>query len=362
MPDSPSCIVVGAGVFGAAAADSLARRGWEVTVVERYAPANARGSSGDRTRMHRVGHGSTAQDEWYMRSALASLEAWRELSAGCEQPLLAPYGLAWFARGDDPLVAGVGEGLVGLGVEHEWLDPAALADRFPDLATADLSGGLYEPGACLIRATAAVEALLRRAMSNGARLRLAEARPAGAGRVAIDGEELEADQVIWACGAWLGDLFDEAPIRSAWQDVLHWHAPAAWREGPAWFDESEGLYGFPDLDGLGIKAVSHEPGRIFDLDREERVPDPAMIERIRGYLGRRFPGMGETRLLHARVMPYEMTPDGHFLVASSTNHENHWLLGGGSGHGFKHAPNLGEHVADLVEGNAEPVEAFALER
>jgi sarcosine oxidase len=174
-----SCIVVGAGVFGAAAADALARRGWGVTLVERYAPANARGSSGDRTRMLRVGHGPSAADEWYMRSALSSRESWRELSQECEEPLVEPSGLAWFAREDDPVVAGVAEGLERIGARHEWLDQAGLTEFFPDVAVDDLAGALYEPDACLIRATAAVEALLRRARRHGARLRLAEARPAG---------------------------------------------------------------------------------------------------------------------------------------------------------------------------------------
>jgi sarcosine oxidase len=179
--------------------------------------------------------------------------------------------------------------------------------------------------------------------------------------VTLDGrEEASADRVVWACGPWLGALFgEEAPVRPAWQDVLHWHAPPSWREGPAWFDEGAGLYGFPDLDGVGIKAVSHEAGRPFELDSDPRIPDGAAIERLSGYLARRFPALSGTGLLHARVMPYEMTPDEHFLVAPSERAEGHVLLGGGSGHGFKHAPTLGEHVADLLEEKAEPVAMFA---
>jgi hypothetical protein len=74
------------------------------------------------------------------------------------------------------------------------------------------------------------------------------------------------------------------PVRSAWQDVLHWNAPAAWRDGPARFDERAYLYGFPDVDGLGLKAVTHEPGPPFDVDRAERIPAAGAIEAIRNYL------------------------------------------------------------------------------
>jgi sarcosine oxidase len=356
----PSAIVVGAGVFGAAAADALARRGWEVTVIDRYGPANARGSSGDRTRMVRVGHGSSSEAEWYMRSALRSLELWRELSAECPESLVAECGLVWLAGAEDELVGDVATGLERVGARHEWLDADALAALFPSLATEDLAGALHEPGACILRATVAVEALLRRARRHGAQLRVCEARPAGAGAVDAAGETLAADAVIWACGAWLGSLFPRGvPVRPAWQDVLHWHCPPEWSEAPAWFDERAGLYGFPDVDGLGLKAVSHLPGREFELDRDERIPDPDAIAHVSDYLGRRFPELRGTGLLHARVMPYEMTPDEHFLAARSDEWDRHWLLGGGSGHGFKHAPVLGEHVADLVEEMAEPLPQFA---
>ena len=179
MADGPRCIVAGAGVFGAAAADSLARRGWDVTIVERYAPANARGSSGDRTRMLRVGHGSSPEDEWYMRSALRSLELWSELEEDLGRPLISPCGLVWFAHEEDALIGAVAEGLERLDVPFEWFDEAVLADQFPDLATDDLAGALYEPGACLLRAMAAVEALIARAQRHGARLLLGTARPPG---------------------------------------------------------------------------------------------------------------------------------------------------------------------------------------
>jgi sarcosine oxidase len=310
--------------------------------------------------MLRFGHGNRPQDEWYTRSAVRALASWRALEEDEGADLLAPCGLAWFAREDDALVRGVEEGLAAVGVDHEWIDAAALGRLFPDLATDDLAGALLEPGACLIRATAAVEALLARARRHGAEVRLERATPAGPGGVRLGGgEELGADCVVWACGAWLGALFPEdAPVRPAWQNVLYWQAPPAWRSGPAWFDERDGLYGFPDLDGLGLKAVSHQPGRAFDLDRENRVPDPRMTERVARYLARRFPALDGTGLLHARVMPYEMTADEHFLVAPAETSPGHWLLGGGSGHGFKHAPSLGEHIADLLEGRADLLPAF----
>jgi glycine/D-amino acid oxidase-like deaminating enzyme len=241
------------------------------------------------------------------------------------------------------------------GAPFERLTPQETQALFPAMTVDDLAFSLYEPDASVIRATAAVEALLRRARRGGARLLVDRALPSGPGAVSLAGGVRAADRVVWACGAWLGTLFPrEAPVRATWQDVLHWNTPPAWRGGPAWFDERVDLYGFPDVDGLGVKAVTHRPGRTFDLDRDARVPEPATIAEVAGYLARRFPALAGAGLLWARVMPYEMTPDGNF-IAGPAELDGHWLLGGGSGHGFKHAPALGEHVADLLEGRAEVV-------
>ena len=347
-------IVVGAGVFGAATADALAARGWDVTVVEQYAPGNARGSSGDRTRLLRLGHGEfgEAEDLHYIRSAARGIELWRALDAESGGGLIAPTGLVWLAAGDGDPEDLVARRMDAAGAPYERLTPAGTAALFPGMAVDDLAFSVFEPGACVIRAGAAVDALLRR---SGARLVLDRAEPAGPGAVRLSDGEERADCVVWCCGPWLGALFPAlAPVRPSWQDVLHWGAPPAWRDGPAWIDMRAGLYGFPDVDGLGVKAVTHRPGRTLDLERDARVPDASVAAEVAGYLGRRFPALAGAPLLFGRVMPYELTPDGHFL-AGPADAGGHWLLGGGSGHGFKHAPALGEHVADLVEGRAEVV-------
>lgn len=361
--DHPSAIVVGAGVFGAATADALVARGWQVTVVEQYAPGNARGSSGDRTRLLRLGHAdwNEAEDLAYIRSAARGIAGWQGLAEASGLALLERTGLVWFGHEDGGLEDRVAQRMAAAGAPCERVAPEAARALFPSLATDDLAFGLYEPEAYVIRASAAVEALLRRALSGGARLVLDRAQPAGGGAVALEGagQRLAGDAVVWACGAWLGALFPRsAPVRPSWQDVLHWNNPPEWRGGPAWVDAGADLYGFPDVDGLGIKAVSHAPGRTFDLDHGARLPEPATIEAIARYVERRFPALAATGVLWGRVMPYEMTPDRHFLagpVGDEAPGGRQWVLGGGSGHGFKHAPALGAYMAELLAGEVSVV-------
>jgi glycine/D-amino acid oxidase-like deaminating enzyme len=88
--------------------------------------------------------------------------------------------------------------------------------------------------------------------------------------------------------------------------------------------------------------------------------DPASVRAISAYLATRFPELADAPLLWGRVMPYEMTPDANFVIGFRPGDERSLIAGGGSGHGFKHAPTIGRHVADLIEGRASPVPMFAL--
>lgn len=362
--DSASAIVVGAGVWGAAIAAELIERGWTVTMIEQWWPANARGSSGDRTRMIRAGYASDdeAVDLWYARSAHASLARWTELEAGDSVSLLHPVELVWLASSDDGVERILLDRLRAVGLEPEIVAPDRVSELFPTVNVDDLAFAVLEPGAAIMRATAAVELLMRRALRGGAQLVLERAEPVEqAASVAVAGRVLGADRVIWACGSWLGRMFPaEAPITPTRQDVLHWHNPPRWRSTPAWFDERAQIYGFPDLEGLGLKAASHRTGPPLDLDRSSREADRAGAAAVSRYLARRFPELAEAPLLWSRVMPYEMTPDANFAIGFRPSDERSVIAGGGSGHGFKHAPTVGRHVADLIEGLASPLEMFSL--
>jgi sarcosine oxidase len=67
--------------------------------------------------------------------------------------------------------------------------------------------------------------------------------------------------------------------------------------------------------------------------------------------------MKDAPLIETRVCQYEQTPDSNFIMDRHPRMNNVWLLGGGSGHGFKHGPALGELMAKLVlkNGESDPV-------
>ncbi|PYQ40140.1 MAG: hypothetical protein DMG99_14680 [Acidobacteria bacterium] len=116
-------------------------------------------------------------------------------------------------------------------------------------------------------------------------------------------------------------------------------------------------YGIPGSDRRGFKIADDTRGPDFDPTQGERVVSSETLREIREYVGFRFPALKNAPLVETRVCQYEQTPDSHFLLDRHPKNENVWLLGGGSGHGFKHGPALGEIMSRLIlrDGTPEPI-------
>ncbi len=325
-----------------------------MTLVERYAPANSRSSSGDASRLLRFGHGEgDGNDEWYTRSAWRARELWLSIGEEENRELLAPTGAVWFATSPNGWESAAEQTMRAAGVPSERLAPVDLAELFPDVHTEDLHFGLYEPAAGVLRAAESVHVLVGRARRRGAQVVSGTATPHADG-VIVDGRLLGADRVIWAAGAWLGSLFPRwANVTPTRQHVFYWDSPPAWQRGPAWLENDRHVYGFPDLDGVGLKATSDRIGPPVDLEQPSRRPDPVVESEVARYLAHRFPALSDVPLLRTAVMHYEVRPGRTFLIGPLPDQDRVWLMGGGSGHGFKHGPALGEYVADVLEGHRD---------
>nr|MDQ3579832.1 FAD-dependent oxidoreductase [Actinomycetota bacterium] len=216
--DSPTAIVVGAGIFGASIAHALTQRGWAVQIIECYVPGHVRSSSHDLSRLLRLSHGDEdLPDNWYTRSALRSRELWLEIGLDEGVELFVPSGAMWAARSDAGFESRSEQDLAALQIPTHRLDPAEAAQFFPDVRDDDLAFLLYEPLAGVLRATTCVQTLISRALRSGAVLRTGRARPGPAGPL-LDAEQLGADRVIWACGPWLATMFpDLVSLRSVKQ-------------------------------------------------------------------------------------------------------------------------------------------------
>jgi sarcosine oxidase len=339
--------VVGAGIFGASLAYRLARDGWEVTLYERHEPGHPGAASGGASRLIRYAHGD---DDWYTRSAWRSRELWRELEAETGRELLVECGLAWLAHAGDGWEARSERRLRADGIPVERLAPGAGRELFPSFEPGDLAFIVWEPHAGVLRAAEATRATVEAAQRAGVRLVHELAQPGA----------VEGDVVVWACGAWLAELH-ELPIRVTKQDTLYfgsegWESPPV----PAWVDYDRAIYGHGALDGLGVKVAPDDEGPSFHPETGERSISPRTEPVARAYLAERFPALRHAPLVDGVVCQYALTTDTNFVIAPHPERDGEWILGGGSGHGFKHGPALAEYAARVVTGAEAPDERFGL--
>ena len=394
-------VIVGAGTFGASLAWRLALAGETVTLVDQFEPGDRRATSGGETRLIRCSHGADAD---YTAMARRAQALWRELEAESGEDLMVECGVAWFAHGDDGWEAASERAMAAQGIPCERIDVAEAARLFPSFRGDDLASVLLEPDAGVLRAQRAVRALAARAAAHGARIVRARARPDQGGSdpphpdqggsapprrdhgganpaaprrdqggsdppwlrsgavVLDDGMRLEGDAVVWACGCWLAGLFGPlVRLAVTRQELLFVDGGPAWRAAgvPGWVDYDRAMYGTADLDGLGVKAALDVEGPPLDPDAElddEPTTEPA----VRAYLRDRFPALEHAPLAEARACRYELSPDSHFVAARHPGHDRVWLVGGGSGHGFKHGPAMAERVIAAISGDEPLPERFGL--
>jgi glycine/D-amino acid oxidase-like deaminating enzyme len=362
--------VIGAGVFGAWTALTLSRTKRSVVLVDAYGPGNARASSGGESRLIRMGYGP---DELFTRWSARSLVLWQELFRQTGQPLFVPSGILWMITEEDDYTRAAKETLSRAGIRYEWLARAEMEHRWPQIAFGRATFALFEPQSGVLLARRAVADAVEEAISEGAEyIQDSAIAPSGVGRVeklkTQSGNEISANEDVFACGPWLGKVFPDllgGKIFVTRQEVFFFGVSRgdtrfAPRSMPGWLFLADLWYGMPDIESRGFKLAFDRHGPPFDPDNGERVPSAEGIAAARAYLAERFPALAGAPLVEARVCQYENTSNGDFLVDRHPNFENVWLVGGGSGHGFKHGPAMGEFVAGRLAGSIPEEPRFTL--
>jgi monomeric sarcosine oxidase len=354
----PHAVVVGAGAFGTWTAHHLRASGVRVTLIDAYGPASFRASSGDQSRILRCGYGA---DEIYSDFARRSLPQWRALQERTGESLWHGCGVLLLAAAADPYFIATRKTLEDGGHGIEVLDTRGLRARYPHLEAHDTPLAMVEHDGGALMARRAVRALASELARSGVPLLRGRAVAAETGGTLRsvrldDASNVEADAFVFACGPWLPTVFPSAigsRIRPTRQTVVYFGTPAGNdRFGPmhtpAWIDRPAGIYGIPELEDGGLKVGIDEHGPPIDPDSDDRVPAPDAIARARAWVERRFPAMKGAPVVGTRICQYENTSNGDLLIDRHPEYDNVWIVGGGSGHGFKHGPAVGELAASLV--------------
>ena len=367
--------VVGAGAFGGWTALHLIERGARVTLLDAWGPGNSRASSGGETRIMR---GTYGPEQPYTRLAARALKLWAKYERRWKRQFLHRTGVLWMVSSEDE---GFERGsLVMLReaeIAFEELSTGEMKKRWPQVNFQDVRWGIFEPECGYLDARVSCQAVVDAFVGGGGEYRQVAVVADGLENAPLrslslsDGSRLKADYFVFACGPWLGQLFPKSVggrIRPTKQDIFFFGPPpgdSRFTDAhlPVWGDHGKRFfYGIPGSDRQGFKVADDTRGPAFDPTSGERVITQATLKRVREYIAFRFPAMKDAPLIESRVCQYEQTPDSGFILDRHPRMDNVWLVGGGSGHGLKHGPALGEMVADSILKGRDLDEAWSLAR
>jgi sarcosine oxidase len=366
----PRVVVIGAGAFGGWTALHLRRLGADVTLLDSWGPGNTRSSSGGETRVIRAVYGV---DRVYVEMVQRAFDLWEQLDASVDDELYVGTGVLWMHRGVDDYVRSSLPVLRELGFAVDSIPLADAAKRYPQIDFAGIRSVWLERRAGALSARRACVAVRDAFVKAGGTYRTGQALPNISNRTLTleDGSKLQADHFVFACGPWLGKLFPDVlgqAIRPTRQEVFYFGTPHGSQryqppQLPIWIDFGDRIiYGVPDVHGRGFKVADDTRGVPIDPTTTDRRASDEGLARARHLLAERFPEMKDAPLLASEVCQYENSPDGDLIIDRHPHAENIWLAGGGSGHGFKLSPAVGEIAAARILTGKPVPEMFRLDR
>lgn len=367
--------------MGLAAAWMLARRGADVTVLERFSPIHELGSHGGYTRIIRKAY---HEGSGYVQLVHESEIAWADLAARAGETLLVRCGLLEVGPPDDPDLQAMLDVCDACGIPHEPMDGAAARTRWP-VDVPDDWVACFTPGGGYLRVNPCMRAMRREAEGAGAVVRpharvvaIERGDPQGPAAVLEGGERIVADHLVVSAGAWLPELLPDllgTPIVRmrrllGWTEPPLSHRPTL-ASMPVWaaFLPRGFFYGFPyNEEGVaGFKLACHTTREIaflndpVDPETVDRSADARSLELLEEFLAEHLP-LAQGPWVETKVCLYTVTPTWDFVVDRLPEDPRIVVAGGFSGHGFKFAPAVGRLVADLIMHESAPLEMFSIAR
>ena len=372
-PKTKVC-VIGAGAFGGWSALHLLRKGASVTLLDSWGPANVRASSHDETRVIRSIYGPK---DIYVKMVAEAFQQWKENEKRWRTKLYQRTGVLWMVGEDDSFERSALPIVKNYGFQVQELSLSDARQKYSQINFEEVKHVFYEEEAGYLLAKNNCQTVVKKFVEEGGEYRQASVKP---GKIKAktmeyltlsDGSQVSADFYVFACGPWLGSLFPTVignRVSPSRQEVFYFEVPpngTRFYENamPIWADHgTRFMYGIPASKDRGFKVADDTHGPSFDPNTEDRTVSPKGLKEAQQFLAYRFPALKGARLVNSHVCQYENSPDGDYIIDQHPEAENVWIVGGGSGHGFKMGPAIGRYISDLVLGVEKPNPVFSLAR
>jgi sarcosine oxidase len=365
-------VVVGAGAFGGWTALYLREMGHTVTLVDQYGPGNSRATSGGETRQIRAVYG---ERELYTKWVLQAFDRWQAREAEWGKKLFFRTGQLSLAPEWTKEMMETRKVFDALGVKYTLVARDELARQYPQMRSASLNAAMYTPSTGVLKAREGCVAVEQAFERKGgrfvtAKVQLGTRSGSTLQDVALStGQRVSAQTFVFACGPWLPKVFPSVMARkleTPRRVVFFYGTPAGderftYPNFPTW--SVDNAYGFPSIEGKGFKVVPTFERELVDPDAQEHTLTADELRKGREFVTKWFPDLARQPIVESKVCQREDSVDDHFIVDRHPELDNVWIVGGGSGHGYKHGIMLGDYVANRVTGrdkNPELAATFAL--
>ena len=358
-------VVVGLGAVGSATLYQLSKLGVSSLGIDQFEPPHTNGSSHGESRITRLAVG---EGEDYVAYAKRSHELWAEIEALSGKKIRTKTGGILLDSGVNPWskhgVEGFWERTLRIAksqhVSHRVLDCAEFTKKYPAFEI-PASGKVYwEDEAGYLFPELAIETQLSLAQLQGASIwtgtKVTKIQPEGSNfRILAEGRDVLAKQVILTAGGWVKDFLPKTSKNklTICRQVLYWlpveQGFTDWERYPVWMwgygpNPEDFIYGFPSLDGKSIKMASESFVEVAHPDQLNReVTEEEMEEFWKNKVEGKLRGI-KKQFLKATVCFYTLTEDARFLIEEVDGNPTMIWVSACSGHGFKHAPAIGEEL------------------
>jgi len=368
-------IIIGAGSMGMAAGYYLSKSGKKTLLLDSFHPPHNKGSHHGETRIIRYAY---AEGEEYVPFILKAQELWNELERDTGKPLFIPTGVLSVGNKESNFIQNTISSSTTYSLPLEVMNPVEVQNRWSGITMPNDFIGCFEPTSGVLKCEESIKAYQMLAEMNGATI-LSNCRVK---EIHIQEEKVtiktsdktfHSDSLVIAAGAWSGHLLSMldldlplTPVRKtfAWFDAIEKIYNS--NDFPAFaFETSQGLYyGFPSVDGAGLKVGRHDGGERINPD--EVMKQFGEIVEDRGdliqFLNQYLPGIGQ--LKYGKTCMYTLTPDDKFVIDVHPKYSNVAIAAGFSGHGFKFSSAVGQALSNLIVSgkNEIDISQFSIDR